>query len=932
LLKEWLVANRITDEQIFSIYPGAVPLRTSSLRASIERNESLTASIFRIPPSVASGFRGDASPFSANVYKIILPQGADESSAVAALSRLPNVTYAQKNFIHQPNQGGSLSESASDGLWGIDRIGAREAWSLTEGQGIIVAVVDSGVDATHPDLAPNIFRNPKEVPDNCIDDDGNGYIDDVSGYDFTSSKANERRCGTQTVYPSTIDDVGHGTHVAGTIGAVRDGQGVVGVAPRATILPVRSMNKQGGTSERLVLGLDYAVKNGARVINNSWGNDKDLIEPAIEDAVQRAAVSGVVVVFALGNNARTHRYPTFLSLDATINVGALGLNGDLAYFSNFGRDLDVVAPGEGIASTFPAAVECKAIPAPGYCLYKGTSMAAPHVAGVAALALSVNPSLRADQIRTIIKDTATDIGARGFDSSFGYGVVNAVKAVQRAKETSTVSDDVGWVRAASPLAEQWIGLDTLARGFPLEIKVSSGSYSQFKASYVPYGLKGARWSNLLARSSLGSGGVLGNIVIKDVVPGAYVLQVSARNIQTGTEVSERSVFHIDQANVFDVTSSPDVEAPKLSIDGSKIAWSEKVRSPSGGTLSTVVHLQDLVRGTQTRATLPPESDAQELRLVGNALFYSDFARTSTGNEPGLKRLDLGTGEVRIIGNCRSSLGRIDEGCISMGQALPGEQIIWSRRVNEAPSITGTGQSEFIQEVYTYSPLEGTKLLSRFMPDGGGTSLPLKSARLLGGSGLLVLKSNGQQALMSYSRATGASAGDAVATLNYSKTDAAGQVMIGESLETTDSSGKELLIEMTYRGYDTWLDTPKLVSEVFFYSPTAPKAYEIPELGSSPKTRDMLGVAFPHVIMEASDQASLAQVIESTDPATSLQAYDLTTKTARQITISGWKRTNVRVSDRFVVWVEQNPRDKSYIIRAADQYPPKPSPTPSPYLH
>src|SRR6185369_7783276 len=176
-----------------------------------------------------------------------------------------------------------------DDLWGVKKIGAPSAWDTTAGAGVVVAVVDTGIDFTHPDLAGNIFTNPKEIPGNGIDDDHNGYVDDYQGWNFVASNN------------SPIDDHGHGTHVAGTIAASgNNGIGVIGVAWQAKVMPLKGLSSTGsGWDSDLAHAIIYAADNGADVISNSWGGFGQSQTEA--DAVAYAYSLGAVVVAAAGN-------------------------------------------------------------------------------------------------------------------------------------------------------------------------------------------------------------------------------------------------------------------------------------------------------------------------------------------------------------------------------------------------------------------------------------------------------------------------------------------------------------------------------------------------------------------------------------------------------------------------------------------------------
>lgn len=261
-------------------------------------------------------------------------------------------------------------------------IDAPEAWQVTTGESsVVVAVIDSGVDYTHQDLDSNIWVNPGEVPGNGIDDDGNGFVDDVHGYDFWSND------------PDPMDGGTHGTHVAGTIAAEGNNAiGVVGVAPDIKIMPIRFLGPRGGFTSDAIRALDYAVSNGAKISNNSWGGGS--YSRMLVDAISRTEMAGHIFVAAAGNsgadNDKNPHYPASYDSNNIISVAATDSSDRLASFSNTGfNSVDIAAPGVSTYSTLPGNR---------YGYMSGTSMATPHVSGVVALTWSLHPEWTADQV------------------------------------------------------------------------------------------------------------------------------------------------------------------------------------------------------------------------------------------------------------------------------------------------------------------------------------------------------------------------------------------------------------------------------------------------------------------------------------------------------------------------------------------------------
>lgn len=287
------------------------------------------------------------------------------------------------------------------GLIGSGGIDAPRGWDYHTGGGaeVVVAVVDTGIDYNHPDLYDNMWRNPGEIPGNGIDDDGNGVVDDVFGYNAITLSGNP------------MDDNNHGTHVAGTIGARgNNGLGVVGVNWQVKLMGLKFLSANGsGSIAGAIRAIDYMVmmrRRGVniRVSNNSWGGPG--YSAALEEAISRASAEGIIFVAAAGNEANNNdtraSYPANYEVPLVVSVAATDAQRNLATFSNYGANsVDIAAPGVGILSTVRGA---------GYSSFSGTSMATPHVAGALALLLAYEPGLTANQAVTRLYETAIPYG------------------------------------------------------------------------------------------------------------------------------------------------------------------------------------------------------------------------------------------------------------------------------------------------------------------------------------------------------------------------------------------------------------------------------------------------------------------------------------------------------------------------------------------
>ncbi len=347
--------------------------------------------------------------------------------ALAALRNHPAVQYAEPNTLRRHQSTANDPSYVAGKLWGMYGDGtspanpygcqAGEAWSAghtgpIDGS-IYVAVIDEGIDLNHPDLAANIGRNPGEIPGNGIDDDDNGYVDDVYGYDFVNND--------NTVFDGGKEKDDHGTHVAGTIGAVGgNGLGVAGVCWSVKLLSGKSLGFKGGTAADEIEAIEYFIdlkqRHGLNIVafNASYGGGRNL---ASQIALIHAAKAGILIVAAAGNYGGNYAffpasYDTSLdalnpdgtvaesgaSYDAVISVAAIDSLGALPAWSNYGpKGVDLGAPGDGIISTLPGGR---------YGSMYGTSMATPHVTGACALYFSTHPSATPLEIKTAILDAA----------------------------------------------------------------------------------------------------------------------------------------------------------------------------------------------------------------------------------------------------------------------------------------------------------------------------------------------------------------------------------------------------------------------------------------------------------------------------------------------------------------------------------------------
>jgi subtilisin family serine protease len=464
-----------------------------------------------------------------NLERIKLPEGLTVKDAVTTYMSDPNVEYAEPNYIAHimsviPDDTYFGDQWAlhnlgtyAGGTYGAD-IRAVDAWSVSIGEhSVIVAVLDTGVDYTHPDLVGNIWTNTGET--SCtdgLDNDGNGYVDDCKGWDFV--RCDEIVCDefddkdncvkTKCEKPVSInndpmDDNGHGTHVAGIAGATGwNSMGVTGVMMRVRLMPVKVLNKQGdGTSADIIAGIDYAVKTiqpGEKlVINASFGVPTGLSGYSefnlqqLYDAVSDANTAGVLLVAAAGNDSSNNDlapvYPASFNLPNVIAVAATDQNDRRASFSNFGpASVHVAAPGVYILSTVP--VWWSQYQGYGMLDFEmGTSMAAPHVSGLAGLLWSYYSYFNHSQIRgTILRNVDTYLdGKPDLETIRDYvwtdGRINAYKAMWSLLPVS----DITYSATTTQIVLNWKNNAVGHDGFKIERKVGGGSYTTIDQALSP---------------------------------------------------------------------------------------------------------------------------------------------------------------------------------------------------------------------------------------------------------------------------------------------------------------------------------------------------------------------------------------------------------------------------------------------------------------
>lgn len=572
--------------------PDTLAAQRARLRARFAKGSSASRAPSRPWPDIG------------HIYQIELPEGANLEEAQETYSKDPHVAWVQQDHTHEldalPNDpylssSGSWGQDFQD-LWGLYRIRAPEAWEISQGEGIVVAVVDTGVDYNHPDIASNMWLNEGEdlnqngrvdaTDFNGVDDDGNGFIDDLRGFDFAGSVDRDGdgfyTGPLDTSDPDPFDDRGHGTHVAGTISAIGDnGLGIIGVAPKARIMALKGFPAEGsGKDSDLWAAVLYAALNGADVINNSWSCRPYCPEnPLAEEILEITSSLGVVVVTSAGNAQMDAVINSPENLSGVITVGSSDYNDEKTVsVTNFGWVVDLMAPGGGPNASSGVRVARRNIlslrssgdSSPDfvvggeYLRWAGTSMAAPHVSGVVALLKAQRPELDYDSIRRILRQSASDIGDVGHDYQTGAGRLDARAALE------TILPDLT-ARLEGP--DNW---DLFTRGEEIVIEGAvHGSDLESWSVEVGTGRSPGTWHTLSSEDGPREG-ELARWNTGDFEQGAYVIRLRAQS-QGGQAFLEFRQISLE-SNSFVRLSSPGQPALNPDVAYPWVVWTS-TRNP-----------------------------------------------------------------------------------------------------------------------------------------------------------------------------------------------------------------------------------------------------------------------------------------------------------------------------------------------------------------
>lgn len=544
---------------------------------------------FRIPEEMKEAFGGE-------LIRLKLPEGVSTAEGIALLENDEQLAYVTSNDKRAASQ--IPDDEKAEELWGLQAIQAPQAWERTTGsrQGPVIAVLDTGIDANHPDLAPNLWVNKGEIPGNGLDDDGNGVIDDIHGYNATDGSGNP------------IDDIGHGTHCAGTIGAVgNNGQGVVGVNWQAQLMPVKMMVNGEGTVADTVRAVLYATENGADITSNSYGG------PYSQPEYDAFSASPLLHICAAGNEGndndvsrfypdnRPVGYPATFALPNVISVAAANSRERLARFSNYGdQTVDLAAPGVKILSTVPGG---------GYETKSGTSMATPHVAGVAGLIATLYPEATPDQIKTRILANVDQLPSLKGKVLTG-GRLNAARALE---------DDT--VAPASPT--QTKGSATW-NSVVLNWQHSGDDGQKGQATFTEVRWTDADGKKMSQRLKAGVPGTPGQVEIP-ILPSGEAREMTFEVIQLDNVANPSDPANISlkvpAAEVTDLQWQGEGQWAKIDLPGRDQVWTDSPEGnyPNRSTSSLTTEPfklegKDSRLSFETRYRLEPMSDGVELQV------------------------------------------------------------------------------------------------------------------------------------------------------------------------------------------------------------------------------------------------------------------------------------------------------------------------------
>ena len=637
------------------------------------------------------------------------------------------------------------SDSYYSYLWGMENNGqtggtsgadidAEAAWNISTGSSsIVVGVIDTGVDYTHPDLVSNIWTNPGEIAGNGIDDDGNGFVDDVHGFDFVNNDGDP------------MDDNNHGTHVSGTIAAAGNNNlGVTGVNWSSSIMALKFLSADGsGYTSDAVRAVNYATMMrtsygiDVRVTNNSWGGGSP--STAMEDAIRASGDAGILFVAAAGNdgtdNDASPHYPSNYALDNVLSVAATDASDNLASFSNYGQTtVHLAAPGVSILSTIAGG---------GYAFFSGTSMATPHVAGVAALAWSVDPDATVAEIRTALLQGTDTLGSLAGKCTTA-GRLNALGTLELLSNQDPSAPVIASLEVTSNYVTPGVSTTLTASG----VSDSDGTVSAV-AFYQDANGDGQydEGDTLLAQNAVTNSEASYELATDDLEPGNYVFFARAVDDQGQWSQAARTVLvivvpddHGNNAAGATLVSVGDTVSGAIQQNGD-VDWFAFTATAGA------IYRFETTLGTlaDSHLSLVDQDGTTILEDNDDILWPDNLASRTTWMAPasGTYYLVVEPEEAGQLGEYTLQLvdlsGVVDDHgdeaatatAISIGSTLGGElEWAWDEDWFSFEAVAGTGYLFEIglgdladSELYLYDSMERRSSITTMTPTGDPTSVP-----------------------------------------------------------------------------------------------------------------------------------------------------------------------------------------------------------------
>lgn len=530
--------SSIAQTTFFIKYKDNVPLNIIANRVSEQKisdtfaNRQINLPEFQINYFAKGLGKGDE--VLERILKIKFSENVDAADFSSMLYNDPDIEYIQKANNYQidflPN------DSLASQQWALEKIKAFDAWDITQGSDtVLLAIIDTGIDYEHPDLKNKIYFNSGEIGidqfgndkrSNGIDDDGNGFVDDYMGWDFTDRLGFpfDSTGGDYLDWDNNpFDENGHGTYIAGIAGAETNNfTGISGAAPLIKVLNLRAFDPGGyGEEDDAAAAILYAVQMGAKVINMSFGDNA--FSYVLRDVVRYAYSQGIVLIASAGNTgSNMPHYPSGYS--EVISVGNSTREDYVAGSSNYGSTIDLVAPGSSILTTSRNN---------GYAEISGTSASAPFVSAAAALILSRN-NFTNEEVKQIIKSTTDDIGEPGWDIKSGAGRLNLFKALSVTAPSA--------IKFNSPTQD----FATSGNNIPINVSVLSPYFTSFSLDYG-IGLNPKNWTNLISnqQNQISNEEIL-DLDVSGFVDTVYTLRLVV-NQTTGRTLEERVNFYVDRS-------------------------------------------------------------------------------------------------------------------------------------------------------------------------------------------------------------------------------------------------------------------------------------------------------------------------------------------------------------------------------------------------